>query len=133
MPTSRAPSVTTLGSERYLARAARARWSRDRVFFQIEELNALVAPLLARAPADERAARLARARVRAGAIRTAASWVPETTAAEAWAYLATEVGGPEDVFGPALLLKGLAPDAPRTRALLAGVPPALGRFIDEVS
>ena len=127
-----APAVTALATRRYLSRSTQTRWSRDRVFFQIEELNALVAPLLTCQPADRRVERVARARVRAGAIRTAAQWTPEPTAAQAWAYLETEVESPEDTFGAAFLLRALAPDAPRTRALFADVSPDVSRLIAEL-
>jgi hypothetical protein len=127
-----APAVTALATRRYLSRSARTRWSRDRVFFQIEELNALVAPLLARQPAGKRVERVAQARARAGAIRTAAQWTPEPTAAQAWAYLETEIESPEDVFGAAFLLRALAPDERRTRALFADVPPEVSRLIAEL-
>jgi hypothetical protein len=55
------------------------------------------------------------------------------TATQAWAYLATMVGDAEDAFGPALLLRALAPEEPRTRALLAGMLPELSRILREIS
>jgi hypothetical protein len=132
MAKTAAPAVTALAARRYLSRSARTRWSRDRVFFQIEELNALVAPLLARQPADKRVERVARARARAAAIRTAAQWTPEPTTAQAWAYLETQIESPEDTFGAADLLRALAPDAQRTRALFADVSPDVSRLIAEL-
>ena len=133
MAKTAALAVTALASRRYLSRAAKELWSRDRVFFQIEELNALVAPLLARQPAGKRAERVARSRARAGAIRSAALWTAEPTATQAWAYLATEVGAPEDTFGPAFLLQALAPEQARTRALLADVSPDVSRLLGELA
>lgn len=126
-------SVTALVAERYLSRATRARWSRDRVFFQIEELNALTAPVLCATPGSERTRQIARARARASAIRTAAAWTAEATTAEAWAYLSSSVGSPEDTFGPAFLLKAMSPQDPRARALLASLPPEVARLLEETS
>jgi hypothetical protein len=125
-------TVTALGTERYLSRAARAQWSRDRVFFQIEELNALVAPLLRRSRPAEAEARLSRARARAAKIRMAVQWAPETTVPQVWAYLDTEVSDPEDLFGPAFLLQVLAPHERRTDALLGRISPAVGRLLIEI-
>jgi hypothetical protein len=127
------PTVRSLVAEKYLPRAARERWSRDRVFFQIAELNALVDPLLVRQPPAARAQRLAGARARAQAVRTAARWVPEASVAGAWAYLDSEAAAPEDAFGPALLLEALAPEDPRTRELLARLPRAVRRLLAELA
>jgi hypothetical protein len=133
MPTAGVASVASLVAMRYLSPAARARWSRDRVFFQIDELNALIAPLLRRTSNSERTRRLARAQARARLIRTAASWTAAVTTAEAWAYLATNLDEPEDAFGPAFLLKALLPEDPRTLVLLATLPPAIERVLGETS
>jgi hypothetical protein len=130
---SRGADLEALGKERYLPRAARQDWSRDRVFSQIEELNALVDPLLCRLPADERARRVIAARVRAGAVRTAAGWVSAASVAHAKAFLESQVVEPEDAFGPAFLLQALASDDPRTRELLSRVPASIGRLLVELA
>jgi hypothetical protein len=126
-------SVTALVAARYLSRTARARWSRDRIFFQIDELNALTAPLLHATQDGDRASRLARARARATAIRTAATWTAEATADGVWAFLSTNLSEPEDAFGPAFLLSTLLPNDPRTRALLAGLSPEVTRLLEETT
>jgi hypothetical protein len=126
-------SVTALVAARYLSRTARARWSRERVFFQIDELNALTAPLFYATADGQREARLVRARARATAIRRAAAWTAEATAAAAWSYLSTNLVEPEDAFGPAFLLNALLPHEPRTRALLAGLSPEVARLLEETT
>jgi len=125
--------VRTLVAERYLPRSAREQWSRDRVFFQIDELNVLVDLLLCRQPAQQRARRLTSARARAHAVRTAAAWTPEASVAQARAYLASEMVEPEDAFGAVLLLVSLAANEPATRELVARLPPAVGRLLEELA
>jgi hypothetical protein len=125
--------VAALTGERYLRRSLRAQWSRDRVSFQIDELNALGAQLLPRLAPQERARRLVRARSRAAAIRLAATWTPQDTAAAVHAYLSAGAVVPEDLLGPALLLEAVEPNDPRTRELLATLAPPVSRIVAQLS
>ena len=126
-------AVSLLTSMRRLPRPARERWSRDRIFFQIEELNAIWVQLNPRLSRATRAGRMVAAQKRAAAMRTAASWVPEATTVAARAYALARLDQPDDLFGPAFLLRALAPADPRTRALLDALPRSVLRVVDELS
>jgi hypothetical protein len=122
-----------LTASRYLPRSASLRWSHDRVFFQIDDLNVLYTQLLPKVTAAARELRLAVAVRRARVIRTAASWSRDATLAGVGAYLAERVLEPDDLFGPAFLLRALAPDEPRTRALVEGLPRPVSRVLGALS
>src|SRR5579862_4784637 len=77
----------SLTSSRYLPRSALLRWSHDRVFFQIDDLNVLCTQLLPRVAAAARERRLTAAVGRARVIRTAATWSRDATLAGVRAYL----------------------------------------------
>ena len=111
----------------------RQRWSQERVFFQIEELNAISVPLIPRQSKARRAGRMVAAKKRATATLTAASWVPEATTVAARAYALDRLDHPDDLFGAAFLLRALAPADPRTRALLEALPRAVARVLDDLS
>lgn len=113
----------SLGEARLLRSARRTSWERELVAFQIDELNGLFDPL--QGPPRKgtiRQTRLREARARIASILQAATWAPDAYFRHAWAIATGTMPAPEDVFGPALLLLELKPDAAPVRAWLASLP-----------
>jgi hypothetical protein len=114
--------VIGLAEARLLASRSRARWNREVVWFLIDELNGLYDGLQLRLRREERAARKAAAKSRIERILTAAGWISAEFSEAAWAFARTEAERPEDLFGPAVLLLGLAGGDPRVRSWAETLP-----------
>jgi hypothetical protein len=114
---------TSLGAARALPPRVRRQIKRDVVFFQIEELNAVYDLLRARR-ADrglrERSQAIARERVER--VLRATRMISAVAIENAWAFAELEVERPEDVFGPAVVLLGLAPTDSRVRQWVTTMP-----------
>jgi hypothetical protein len=114
---------------RFLSPDRRRAWERELVRFQIDELNAAYDGLTQAPTPAERQARLARARLRIDRIVRGAGWIPHVVARAARAVVEAGFDEPEDAFGVALVLGGIAP---KDRAEHPWIDRWLGSLPDEI-
>lgn len=114
--------IIGLAEARLLPSRSRTRWNREIVWFQVDELNGLYDGLQLRTRRDARASIALAARTRIERVLTAARWKADAFIEGAWAFVRTEIEQPEDLFGPAVLLLGLAADDLKVRGWATALP-----------
>jgi hypothetical protein len=103
-------------AERLLPVGRRRAWSRDRVWFHIDELNAQFDLLQPDTHGEVLQHRISVAQERIRLVTTAARWSAAEFREEAWRLARQHVRYAEDAFGPAIILLALGPTQVREQA-----------------
>lgn len=106
-PKARSERTSSLAAEKLVTRARRLSWSRDFVWFHIDDLNGLFDSLQPEGGEAPGRAVVESARLRIKTVMTAAVWNEDVCRKHVLAFLKEAIDRPEDAFGPAVFLLSL--------------------------
>lgn len=114
---------------RLLPNTSRERWRRDRTFALLHDLNGMYFTMQGNDAGTSATQRRDDARERVARRLAGLRWIAENVLADTWRFIREELDGPEDAFGPAMVLVTLAREDADVRRWLATLPPEIAKAV----